>query len=84
MGPVLEVLITRRSPTKWEWRVCDRQGATINEWVWNHATSGQVQGLSRAVPPFGFRLGSMIESRGRVARRQYRPSTFPVVSQFEI
>jgi hypothetical protein len=26
---VLEVLITKRSPTKWEWRVCDRQGATI-------------------------------------------------------
>ena len=28
-GPVLEVLITKRSPTKWEWRVCDRQGVTI-------------------------------------------------------
>ena len=26
---VLEVLITKQSPTKWEWRVCDRQGATI-------------------------------------------------------
>jgi hypothetical protein len=26
---VLEVLITERCPTKWEWRVCDRQGATI-------------------------------------------------------
>ena len=26
---VLEVLITKRSPTKWEWRVCDRYGATI-------------------------------------------------------
>jgi hypothetical protein len=29
-GPaVLEVLITKRCQTKWEWRVCDRQGATI-------------------------------------------------------
>jgi hypothetical protein len=26
---VLEVLITKRSPTNWEWRVCDRYGATI-------------------------------------------------------
>jgi len=26
---VLEVLITKRCQTKWEWRVCDRQGATI-------------------------------------------------------
>jgi hypothetical protein len=26
---VLEVLITKRCPTKWEWRVCDRQGVTI-------------------------------------------------------
>jgi hypothetical protein len=26
---VLEVLITERRPNKWEWRVCDRQGATI-------------------------------------------------------
>jgi hypothetical protein len=26
---VLEVLITERSPTKWEWRVCDCQGTTI-------------------------------------------------------
>lgn len=26
---VLEVLITKQSPTKWEWRVCDRYGATI-------------------------------------------------------
>jgi hypothetical protein len=25
---VLEVLIAKRSPTKWEWRVCDRQGTT--------------------------------------------------------
>jgi hypothetical protein len=29
MRAVLEVLITKQSPTKWEWRVCDRQGATI-------------------------------------------------------
>ena len=28
-GAVLEVLITQRSPTKWEWRVCDRSGTTI-------------------------------------------------------
>lgn len=26
---MLEVLITKRSPTKWEWRVCDRYGTTI-------------------------------------------------------
>jgi hypothetical protein len=26
---VLEVLITKQSPTKWEWRVFDRQGVTI-------------------------------------------------------
>jgi len=26
---VLEVLITKRSPTKWEWRVCNRHGTTI-------------------------------------------------------
>src|SRR6202048_4729748 len=26
---VLEVLITERRPTKWEWRVCDRDGGTI-------------------------------------------------------
>jgi hypothetical protein len=26
---MLEVLITERRPTKWEWRVCDRQGLTI-------------------------------------------------------
>jgi hypothetical protein len=26
---VLEVLITKRCQTKWEWRVCDRQGVTI-------------------------------------------------------
>jgi len=26
---VLEVIITKRRSTKWEWRVCDRQGATI-------------------------------------------------------
>jgi hypothetical protein len=26
---VLEVLITERSSTKWEWRVCDCQGTTI-------------------------------------------------------
>jgi hypothetical protein len=26
---VLEVLITKRRPTKWEWRVCDRSGTTI-------------------------------------------------------
>jgi ParB family chromosome partitioning protein len=26
---VLEVLITKLSPTKWEWRVCDRYGVTI-------------------------------------------------------
>jgi hypothetical protein len=26
---VLEVLITERRPTKWEWRVCDRSGTTI-------------------------------------------------------
>lgn len=26
---VLEVLVTKRSLTKWEWRVCDRDGATI-------------------------------------------------------
>lgn len=26
---MLEVLITKQSPTKWEWRVCDRQGVTI-------------------------------------------------------
>ena len=26
---VLEVLITKRRPTKWEWRVCDRYGTTI-------------------------------------------------------
>jgi hypothetical protein len=26
---VLEVLITKRSSTKWEWRLCDRYGATI-------------------------------------------------------
>jgi hypothetical protein len=26
---VLEVLITKRRPTKWEWRVCDRHGTTI-------------------------------------------------------
>jgi hypothetical protein len=26
---VLEVLITKRSLTKWEWRVCDRHGTTI-------------------------------------------------------
>jgi hypothetical protein len=26
---VLEVLITKQCPTKWEWRVCDRQGTTI-------------------------------------------------------
>jgi hypothetical protein len=29
VGAVLEVIITKRSPTKWEWRVCDRQGATL-------------------------------------------------------
>ena len=29
VGAVLEVLITKRSPTKWEWRVCDRYGTTI-------------------------------------------------------
>ena len=29
VGAVLEVLITERSPTKWEWRVCDRHGTTI-------------------------------------------------------
>jgi len=28
-GAVLEVLITKRCQTKWEWRVCDRHGATI-------------------------------------------------------
>jgi hypothetical protein len=26
---VLEVLITKQHPTKWEWRVCDRYGTTI-------------------------------------------------------
>jgi len=26
---VLEVLITKRSSIKWEWRVCDRYGTTI-------------------------------------------------------
>ena len=26
---MLEVLITKRSSTKWEWRLCDRYGATI-------------------------------------------------------
>ena len=26
---VLEVLITKRRPTKWEWRVCDCYGTTI-------------------------------------------------------
>jgi hypothetical protein len=26
---MLEVLITTQGPTKWEWRVCDREGATI-------------------------------------------------------
>ena len=26
---MLEVLINKRSPTKWEWRVCDRYGTTI-------------------------------------------------------
>jgi len=26
---VLDVLITERSRTKWEWRVCDRYGTTI-------------------------------------------------------
>jgi hypothetical protein len=26
---VLEVLITERRPTKWEWRVCDRYGAIM-------------------------------------------------------
>ncbi len=26
---LLEVLITELSPTKWEWRVCDRYGTTI-------------------------------------------------------
>jgi hypothetical protein len=26
---VLEVITTERSPTKWEWRVCDRQGTII-------------------------------------------------------
>jgi hypothetical protein len=26
---VLEVQVTKQSPTKWEWRVCDRQGVTI-------------------------------------------------------
>jgi hypothetical protein len=26
---VLDVVITERSPTRWEWRVCDRQGSTI-------------------------------------------------------
>jgi hypothetical protein len=26
---VLEVLITKRRPTKWEWGVCDRYGTTI-------------------------------------------------------
>jgi hypothetical protein len=29
VGAVLEVLITKRSSTKWEWRVCDRYGTTI-------------------------------------------------------
>ncbi|QHO74954.1 hypothetical protein ACH79_22255 [Bradyrhizobium sp. CCBAU 051011] len=29
VGTVLEVLITKRSLTKWEWRVCDRHGTTI-------------------------------------------------------
>jgi hypothetical protein len=28
-GAVLEVLIIKRSSTKWEWRLCDRYGATI-------------------------------------------------------
>jgi hypothetical protein len=26
---VLEVLITKRGSTKWEWRLCDRYGTTI-------------------------------------------------------
>jgi hypothetical protein len=26
---VLEVLITKRCPAKWDWRVCNRQGRTI-------------------------------------------------------
>jgi hypothetical protein len=26
---LLEVLITELSPTRWEWRVCDRYGTTI-------------------------------------------------------
>ena len=26
---MFEVVITKRSQTKWEWRVCDRQGAPI-------------------------------------------------------
>ena len=26
---VLEVLINKQSPTKWEWRICDRYGTTI-------------------------------------------------------
>jgi hypothetical protein len=29
VGAMLEVLITKRSPTKWEWRVCDHHGTTI-------------------------------------------------------
>jgi hypothetical protein len=26
---MFEVMITQRSPSKWEWRVCDRHGTTI-------------------------------------------------------
>jgi hypothetical protein len=41
---VLEVLITKRNLTKWEWRVCDRYGATIMGGFEATPTSGQVQG----------------------------------------
>jgi hypothetical protein len=65
---VLEVLITKRGPTKWEWRDCDRQGPTIMNGFESTRPSGQVQGQSGAIPPVGFRLGSVIAGRrGRVA-----------------
>ena len=63
---MLEVLITKRCPTKWEWRVCDRQGATIMNGFESTRRAAKYRGY-RALFYAGFQLGAVIacaQSRG--------------------
>jgi hypothetical protein len=52
---MFEVVIFKRSPTRWEWQVCDRKGNAIMR-GWEHTRpAAKVPGRPRAIPAAGRR-----------------------------